>query len=150
MIHNEANKFVALASLMLPTIINKDRMESEITDESAVLFFQLEEPFPIGYVMEQLDDDFDLRLLYHATKGKIHHVCYFANPRDGNAMFKINIHTNLREYVENITVTIYESLDMWEDDLEVDVKAHQKDFDFVVQMQPQELLSIFCKMNYGE
>lgn len=150
MIHSEVNRFMALAPLMLPTLINDRKMESEISEDSAVLIFKLEEPFPIGYVMELLDDDLDLKLLYHAVNINSHHVCYFANPKDGNLMYKVNFQSLEQDYVHNIIVTIYESLDVWEEELEVDVKAHQKDFEFIKEMRPQELLSVFCKMNYED
>lgn len=72
MITKEVNKFMALAPLMLPRLIDSKKCaEPDITEDSAILYFSLEETFPIGCVMDMLDDDMDLLLLYHGTS-KIH------------------------------------------------------------------------------
>lgn len=79
MITKEVNKFMALAPLMLPRLIDSKKCaEPDITEDSAILYFSLEEKFPIGCVMDMLDDDMDLLLLYHGTSktaSNIHHCC---------------------------------------------------------------------------
>ena len=148
MLHKEIRKFMALAPLTWPTLIEKGQMETDIAEDSAVLFFDLNEAFPVGYVMDVLEDNWDLKLLYHATLVKIHHVCYFSNPRDGHLMYKINFHTNKNEYVETIIVTLFDSMELWEEDLETDIKAHQEEFEIITGVERKDLLSIFCKLNY--
>lgn len=148
MLHKEIRKFMALAPLTWPTLIEKGQMETDIAEDSAVLFFDLNEAFPVGYVMDVLEDNWDLKLLYHATLEKIHHVCYFSNPRDGHLMYKINFHTNKNEYVETIIVTLFDSMELWEEDLETDIKAHQEEFEIIAGVERKDLLSIFCKLNY--
>ena len=60
MITKEVNKFMALAPLMLPRLIDSKKCaEPDITEDSAILYFSLEEKFPIGCVMDMLDDDMD-------------------------------------------------------------------------------------------
>ena len=57
MITKEVNKFMALAPLMLPRLIDSKKCaEPDITEDSAILYFSLEETFPIGCVMDMLDD----------------------------------------------------------------------------------------------
>ena len=52
---------MALAPLMLPRIVgSKGPDETDITDDSAILFFSLEERLPIGLVMDMLEDDMEL------------------------------------------------------------------------------------------
>ena len=49
MITREVNKFMLLAPLMLPKLIDcKKCQEPDLTEDSAILYFSLEEPFPIG------------------------------------------------------------------------------------------------------
>ena len=61
MITKEVNKFMALAPLMLPRLIDSKKCaEPDITEDSAILYFSLEETFPIGCIMDMLDDDMDL------------------------------------------------------------------------------------------
>lgn len=152
MITKEVNKFMALAPLMLPKLIDSKKCaEPDITEDSAILYFTLEEIFPIGCVMDMLDDDMDLLLLYHGTSKsnpKIHHCCFFANPKLGQSMYKVNMVSLTNGFVDGITVTIYDSLDVWEDELESDLMAHERSFDFIQAMTTSKLLSFFCKMSY--
>lgn len=152
MITKEVNKFMALAPLMLPKLIDcKKCAEPDITEDSAILYFTLEESFPIGCVMDMLDDDMDLLLLYHGTSKtspKILHCCFFANPKLDQSMYKVNMVSLTNGFVDGITVTIYDSLDVWEDELESDLMAHERSFDFIQAMTASKLLSVFCKMSY--
>lgn len=63
-------------------------------------------------------------------------------------MYKINFHTNKNEYVETIIVTLFDSMELWEEDLETDIKAHQEEFEIIAGVERKDLLSIFCKLNY--
>lgn len=113
MIVKEVNKFMALMPLMLPKLIDsKQCVEPDIAEDSAVLYFNLEERFPIGMVMDMIDDDLDLLLLYHGTKKsepRILHCCFFASPKLGKSMFKINLLTAADGFVDSVAVTIYDS-----------------------------------------
>ena len=146
MITREVNKFMILAPLMLPKLIDcKKCQDPDITEDSAILYFSLEEPFPIGCVMDMLEDDMDLVLLYHGTKKespRIHHCCFFASPKTGQSMYKINVTTDSKEFVKDISVTIFDSIDVWEDELETDLNTHTGKFDFIVSLSHQELRSL--------
>ena len=49
MISNEVTKFMAIVPLMLPRLIDSKRcVDPDITEDTAVLYFKLDEPFPIG------------------------------------------------------------------------------------------------------
>lgn len=152
MITTEVNKFMALAPLMLPKLIDvKQCVDPDITDDSAVLYFALNEKFPIGCVMDMLDEDLDLLMLYcgvNKFNSKQYHCCFFASPKLGRCMYKININTIKDTFVEGVTVTVYDSVDIWEDELESDLRSHSQTFDFSESMTLQDLLSTFCKMNY--
>lgn len=152
MISNEVTKFMAIVPLMLPRLIDSKRcVDPDITEDTAVLYFKLDEPFPIGCVMDMLDENVELHLLYHSsnkTDEHFHHCCFFASPKLGHCMFSINMTTNKNTFVEGLSVTVYDSIDVWEDELEKDLELHAKSFDFVKAMTPEQLLSIFCKMDY--
>lgn len=152
MISKEVNKFMALAPLILPKLIDSKKcVEPDISEDSAILFFTLEEKFPIGCVMDMLDDDMEMLLLYHGTSKddpKNHHCCFFASPRLGQSMYKVNMVSQTNGLVEGISVTIYDSIDIWEEELESDLLAHEAAFDFIEAMTAAKLLSVFCKMNY--
>lgn len=150
MIQEEVTKFMALAPLMLPSLIGKNGPDdTDITDDSAILFFSLEERLPIGLVMDDLDDGMELTLLYHGTgkdNPKLHHCCFFASPVGSKVMCKFNLVTDGHEMVDGLNVTVYDSLDTFESDLEADLSAHGGNFDFIQAMEVTELLSLFCTM----
>ncbi|MBR1462000.1 MAG: hypothetical protein IJ604_01295 [Prevotella sp.] len=150
MIQEEVTKFMALAPLMLPSLIGKNGPDdTDITDDSAILFFSLEERLPIGLVMDDLDDGMELTLLYHGTgkdNPKLHHCCFFASPVGSQVLCKFNLVTDGHEMVDGLNVTVYDSLDTFESDLEADLSAHGGNFDFIQAMKVTELLSLFCTM----
>lgn len=150
MISDNVTKFMALAPLMLPRLLGDSRPEdTEITEESAVLYFSLEENLHISIVMDMLEEDMELSLLYHGTKkdnSKNHHCCFFASPTTERNMFKINLTSDNHEMVKSLTVTIYDSLDLMESDLEADLSAHDSGFDFIQSMTASDVLSLFCTL----
>lgn len=150
MIKEEITKFMALAPLMLPKLLgDSSPEETDITDEYAILYYTLEEPFPIGFVMELLEDDMELALLYHGTdknNSKVHHCCFFTSPKSGRNMFKFNLVSDNREMVSDLTISIYDSLDTMESELESDLAAHTDKFDFIQAMQNWDVLSHFCTL----
>ena len=150
MIKEEVTKFMALAPLMLPKLIGSNGPdETDITEDSAILFFSLEESLPIGLVMDDLDDGMELSLLFHGTakdNPKLHHCCFFANPAGSKVMCKINLVSDDHEFVNGLNVSVYDSLDTMESDLESDLKAHARSFDFIQAMEVSELLALFCTL----
>ena len=150
MIKEEVTKFMALAPLMLPKLIGSNGPdETDITDDSAILFFSLEESLPIGLVMDDLDDGMELSLLFHGTSKdnpKLHHCCFFASPTASKTMCKINLVSDSHGFVDGLNVTLYDSLDTMESELEADLKSHAVSFDFIQAMDVPDLLALFCTM----
>ena len=150
MIKEEVTKFRALAPLMLPKLIGDTAPdETDITEEYAILYYTLEEPFPIELVMEMLEDDMELALLYHGTDKtnmKVHPCCFFTSPKSGRNMFKFNLVSDNRGFVGDVTISIYDSLDTMESELESDLANHTDKFDFIQAMQNWDVLSHFCTL----
>lgn len=63
-------------------------------------------------------------------------------------MFKINLLTAADGFVDSVAVTIYDSVDVFAEELDSDLLAHTLSFDFIEAMTSQELFSVFCKMSY--
>jgi hypothetical protein len=61
-------------------------------------------------------------------------------------MFKFNMVSDNREFVSDLTITIYDSLDMMEGELESDLAVHAKSFDFIQAMEVSDVLSLFCTL----
>ena len=99
--------------------------------------------------MELLEDDMELALLYHGTdknNSKVHHCCFFTSPKSGRNMFKFNLVSDNRGMVSDLTISIYDSLDTMESELESDLAAHTDKFDFIQAMQNWDVLSHFCTL----
>ena len=150
MINDEVTKFMALAPLMLPNLINRPSDDdTEIADEYAILYFPLEERLPIGVIMDTCDRDMELQLLYFGksqSQPGVQHCSMFTSPVGSNHMFKLNIVSDKSGFVDGITATIYNSLDEMELGLEEDLKAHAATFDFVQAMTTGDVLALFCKL----
>ena len=144
-------KFLALAPLMLPKLIG-DRTpdETEITDDSAILYFSFEEKQPLNWVMDMLEDDMELTLLYHAvhkSNDKLHHCCFFSNPQADRKMYKFNLISDDGIQTAGMTVSIYDSLDVMESELESDLTSHSYNFNFIHAMDIADVLSLFCSLS---
>ena len=152
MITKEVNKFMALAPLMLPRLIDSKKCaEPDITEDSAILYFSLEEKFPIGVswiCLTMIWTYFYCIMGTSKTASNIHHCCFFASPKLGQSMYKVNMVSQPNGFIDGISVTIYDSIDVWEDELESDLLSHEASFDFIEAMTTAKLLSVFCKMNY--
>ena len=99
--------------------------------------------------MDDLDDGMELTLLFHGTSKdnpKLHHCCFFASPTGSKTMCKINLVSDDREFVDGLNVTLYDTLDTMESELESDLKYHAVGFDFIQAMEVSELLALFCTM----
>ena len=99
--------------------------------------------------MDDLDDGMELSLLFHGTSKdnpKIHHCCFFASPTGSKTMCKINLVSDSHEFVDGLNVTLYDSLDTMESELEADLKSHAVSFDFIQAMDVPDLLALFCTM----
>lgn len=149
MIRNEISKFMALAPLIMPSLIRNSSAETEISDDSAILYFTLDEKLPIGLVMDSCDTDMELLMLFHATSKenpKLQHCCLFPVPKSNGPMFKINIETDDKGYADNLRVTIFDMSDIWEEALETDIAAHSHGYNFTQAISQSEVLSLFLKL----
>ena len=151
MITDNVTKFLALAPLIMPKLIgDASPDETEITDDSAVLYFAFKEAQPLSWVMDVMEDEMEMTLLYHGINKRdehLHHCCFFSSPQSGRNMFKINIVSDNLENANGLTVSIYESLDVMESELESDLQAHTYTYDFVQAMSTADLLSLFCTLS---
>lgn len=146
----EIKKFMALAPLMLPKLLTgKMPDDSDVTEDTAVLEFSFDEEWPIGIVMDMIEDDMELVLLYHGTSrenaGK-HHCCFFSSPSAGRSMYKLNVATDGKGLASGLTATIYNDPQEFEDGLEQDLKLHSASFNFIQSMTDVDVIKLFCTM----
>lgn len=141
MLEQFCDDFLAVVPLQLPELLDKRKMEEPVKyDDYALLTFPLSTPFAIEEVMDMLEDEMEMIILYHHIPTRQtdfgHSCCAYSNPAFGR-MFKVNATTNERGMVGQIKVTIYESLEYMSADVCLDLELHGRS-GFLKYMKPKE------------
>lgn len=147
MLHRFMEDFMVLASLQLPQLINHLWVDnSQIYDEYALLSFCLPVSYTLEDVMDMLEDQMELIILYHMIPSNStsfgHRCCAYSNPAFGH-MYKMNVMTGGNGLVNSVSVTIYDSLELMGGDLCNDLELHAKTGYFKYKREKPEVLSSF-------
>lgn len=147
MLEQFCDDFLAVVPLQLPELLDKRKMEKPVKyDDYVLLTFQLNTPFTIEEVMDMLEDEMEMIILYHHIPSFAtpfgHSCCAYSNPAFGR-MFKINAKTNESGLVDRITVTIYESLEYMSADVCLDLELHARTGHFKYRKPKDEVLLAF-------
>lgn len=143
----EIENFRSLAPLLLPNLIDLNRLESvDDCDDYALLTFTLAEPTPIESVLDQFEDQMELKVLYHMVTTDAtdagQHCCAYANPSFGH-MYKLNAQTEACGHVETLYVYIYNSLEVMLESLKDDYERHSQFGHFVSCMEMSRFIADF-------
>lgn len=145
----QITKFMSLVPIMLPDLINDEiPQDSDIIEGSAILEFNLKEPWNIGLIIETITDNAKLPLLYHATdknRSNIHHCCFYS-PLEDDCLYKLNIVTNDHAEVTCIIATIFKDLIIMEDCMLEDLQRHNVSFDFIQAMTASDVTEQFAAL----
>ncbi|MCQ2145921.1 MAG: hypothetical protein MJZ16_00215 [Bacteroidales bacterium] len=147
MIQKEIDNFRSLGPLLLPGLIDLNHLE-EINnyDDYAILTFSLSEPMSIEDVMDNMEDQMELNILYHMVTSDStdsgQHCCAYANPTFGH-MYKLNAQTEMSGKVETIYVYVYSSLEIMLEDLKNDLDQHSGFGHFKTKMEMSRFVSDF-------
>lgn len=145
----QITKFMSLVPLMLPDLINDEiPQDSDIIEGSAILEFNLKEPWNIGLIIDTITDNAKLPLLYHATdknRSNIHHCCFYS-PLEDDCLYKLNIVTNDHAEVTCIIATIFKDLIIMEDCMLEDLQRHNVSFDFIQAMTASDVTEQFVAL----
>ena len=137
--HLQIDNFRALAPIRLPGITESDGLEYiDDYDDYALLTYQLPKPVGIQDLMDQLEDNMGLNILYHSrnsfSESSPQHCCAYSSPTY-EAMYKFNAQTDANGMVTILYVYIFESLEVMLEYLKEDLRQHSK----AVQFQGMEL-----------
>lgn len=91
-------QFKMLATLQMPSLVKPSMMvSSELEDDYTLLTYKLPNPMPIDELIDEMEDQMELILLYHMVPSKDtdfgHCYCSYSNPRFEH-MFKLNSSTD--------------------------------------------------------
>ena len=122
------DRFCRMASLELPDLIDEKHLESaDDYDDYALLTFSLEDPMSMDEVLDCLEDQSELNILYHvsgigAAPGT-QHCCAYASPEYDN-MYKVNAQSDGTGAVDTLYVYVYSSLEVMLESLKDDIRLH--------------------------
>ena len=147
MLQNFYNDFISSVPLQLPKLMDTHTMEQPVYyQDYALIVFPVATPLPLEEVMDMLEDEMEMILLYHHIPSFdtafAHSCCAYSNPAFGR-MFKVNATTNERGLVDRITVTIYESLEFMSADVCLDLELHARTGHFKYKKPKDEVLLNF-------
>lgn len=121
--------FFSLAPLEMPDLIDLSHLEStDDYDDYVLLSFSMPAPMSIDEVLDCLEDQTELNILYHvkAVDAGVErqHCCAYASPEYEN-MYKVNVQTNGSDEVDTVYVYIYSSLEVMLEALKEDLRLHE-------------------------
>lgn len=140
-------EFLSVVPLQLPELLDKDRMDKPAVYEDYILLtYHLVASLDLEDVMNMLEDEMEMIILYHhipSVQTKFGHCCCaYSNPAFG-MMFKVNAANGGSGLVEDVSVTIYESLEFMCADICVDLDLHSKSGYFKYKKPKEEVLYNF-------
>ena len=137
----------SLAPLLLPEPIDLNPLEAiEDYDDYALKTFTLAEAMSIEDVMDSLEDQMELTILYHmvtsdATDAGQH--CYaYSNPSFEH-MYKINAQTETDGMAH--TLYVYDSLEVMMESLEEDMDQHSQTGHFTSKLEMSRFIADFMQ-----
>ena len=147
MLQNFCNDFIASVPLQLPKLMDTHKMEQPVYyQDYALIVFPVATPLPLEEVMDMLEDEMEMIILYHHMPSFAtpfgHSCCVYSNPAFGR-MFKINAKTNESGLVDRVIVTIYESLEYMSADVCLDLELHARTGHFKYNKPKDEVLLAF-------
>ena len=147
MTQNAIYDFTTLAPTLLPELIDLNRLESaDDYDDYALLTFNLANPVTIEHVMDELEDQMELRILYHMITSDAtdagQHCCAYANPTF-DRMYKVNAQTEADGLVHTLYVYLYESIEVLMEALKDDLHSHSQFGHFVSKLEMSHFIADF-------
>lgn len=139
--------FLSFVPLQLPQLLDVTTMEQpQFYDDYVLLSFPLAEQYDLAEVMDILEDDMEMIILYHHVPSGAtafgSSTCAYSNPAFGQ-MFKMNARITDTGKADRIDVTIYDSLEFMCSDLCLDLKLHEQCGYFKYRKNKEELLAEF-------
>ena len=140
-------RFIMLASLEMPNLIVSTLFQgAELSDESTLLTFSLPQKYLLEELIDELEDQMELILLYHHIPSEDtifgHHCCAYSNPHFDH-MYKINAIADERCRCDTLYVTLYSSLEVMGVELRNELVETNKRGRFIYNRKMDELLRDF-------
>lgn len=146
---NKIERFLSYIALQMPSLMSRNCYSgAELLDDMAVLEFILPRPYPVDELLDELDDQMELIILYHIipTEATVmgHQCCAYSNPTF-DYIYKINGISNDNGECGNIYVSLYDSLETMGLDLLQELRERTSKSKVVFYRKEEDLLRDFMK-----
>ncbi len=143
----QIDRFITLASLEMPELIAESLFQgAEIYEDYALLTFNLPKKFPMEELIDVLEDQMELVLLYHHVPSLDtpfgQRCCAYSNPRFGH-MYKMNAQADDRVECDTLYVTLYDSLEVMGSELREELSRAMGSGKLLYALKEEELLKDF-------
>ena len=130
MLQKFLDDFMAFVPLRFPGLLDAGTMETPVVyDDYILLTFPVSGKCTLEEVMNILEDDMEIVLLYHHVPSYAtafgHSTCVYSNPSFGR-MFKINARTDGDGLVRSVQVTLFDSLEQMCGEVCNDLALHDR------------------------
>ena len=147
MTNTAIENFRSLAPLLLPELIDLNRLEAiDDYDDYALMTFTLAEAMSIEDVMDSLEDQMELTILYHMVTSDAtdagQHCCAYSNPPFEH-MYKINAQTETDGMAHTLYVYVYDSLEVMMESLKEDMDQHSQTGRFKAKLEMSRFIADF-------
>lgn len=147
MTNTAIENFRSLAPLLLPELIDLNRLEAiDDYDDYALMTFSLAEPMSLEDVMDSLEDQMELTILYHMVTSDAtdagQHCCAYSNPSFEH-MYKINAQTETDGMAHTLYVYVYDSLEVMMESLKEDMEQHSETGYFKSKLEMSRFIADF-------
>lgn len=147
MLQEAINKFKTSAPLILPDLIDNNRLDdTRVYDDYAILHYEVKKPVSVNDALDMFEDNANLAVLYHLVPSVDtvfgHECCAYCFPVT-ERMFKINCKTYTDGLIHSLNVTIYNSLEVMSSDIFEDLRLHERRGEFRTRRSHAEIMNDF-------
>lgn len=143
----QIDRFITLASLEMPALVSQPLFQgAEMYEDYALLTFGLPKTYPIEELIDELEDQVELVLLYHHVPSPDtpfgQRCCAYSNPRFGR-MFKMNSQADDRMECDTLYVTLYDSLEVMGSELREELSRVKEGGELLYALKEEDVLKDF-------
>lgn len=143
----QIDRFITLASLEMPALVSQPLFQgAEVYEDYALLTFRLPRTYPLEELIDELEDQMGLVLLYHHVPSPDtpfgQRCCAYSNPRYGH-MHKLNVLADDRVECDTLYVTLYDSLEVMASELREELGRAMNGGKLLYAVKEEELLKDF-------
>lgn len=148
MLRNNTKKFLEWAETCMPNLVGRNQPDIEEFDDCVTLQYELCRPMNKEDVMNCLEDDMELTILYCAKSNESESKSYISaiTTPTGIYLFKFNAVSDSNDIVTTLTAIIYDSITDLTDIVLTDLNAMEKrNMTFETKVEDGVLSALFCE-----